>query len=127
MDSGQYAAHIRRMRLLYGARRAHLIRLVEQHLGPGWLHPWDSNAGLHLVLALPPGVSDVQVSAEAGRAGVLVRPLSRYYAGNEAPTGLLLGFACVAEEEMDKPLATLARCIGTRRGHLQTATLKPTT
>ncbi len=116
MDSGQYAAHIRRMRLLYGARRAHLIRRIEAHLGPGWLHPLDSNAGLHLVLALPPGVSDVRVSEEAGRQGVLVRPLSRYYAGGVAPAGLLLGFACVAEAAMEAPLQVLARCIEAARG-----------
>ncbi|MDO9435879.1 PLP-dependent aminotransferase family protein [Hydrogenophaga sp.] len=111
MDSGQYAAHIRRMRILYGARRARLIALVEERLGPGWIHPFDSNAGLHLVLSLPAGVSDVAVSAEAGRAGVLVRPLSRYYATSDAPAGLLLGFASVPEAAMAAPLDKLARCI----------------
>ncbi len=111
MDSGQYAAHIRRMRILYGARRARLIALVEERLGPGWIHPFDSNAGLHLVLSLPAGVSDVAVSAEAGRHGVLVRPLSRYYAAADAPPGLLLGFASVPEEAMAKPLDILASCI----------------
>lgn len=111
MDSGQYAAHIRRMRILYGARRARLIALIEERLGPGWVHPFDSNAGLHLVLALPAGVSDVAITAEAGRAGVLVRPLSRYYAAPAAPSGLLLGFASVPEEAMVKPLDILAGCI----------------
>lgn len=111
MDSGQYAAHIRRMRILYGARRARLIALVEERLGPGWIHPFDSNAGLHLVLSLPAGVSDVDITAEAGRAGVLVRPLSRYYAAADAPAGLLLGFASVPEAAMAAPLDILARCI----------------
>ncbi|QHE84076.1 MocR-like pyridoxine biosynthesis transcription factor PdxR [Hydrogenophaga sp. BPS33] len=111
MDSGQYAAHIRRMRILYGARRARLIALVEERLGPGWIHPFDSNAGLHLVLSLPAGVSDVEITAEAGRAGVLVRPLSRYYAASDAPAGLLLGFASVPEAAMAKPMDILASCI----------------
>lgn len=111
MDSGQYAAHIRRMRILYGARRARLIALVEERLGPGWIHPFDSNAGLHLVLSLPAGVSDVDITAEAGRAGVLVRPLSRYFAASDAPAGLLLGFASVPEAAMAAPLDILARCI----------------
>lgn len=55
MDSGLYAAHIRRMRRIYAARRSYLIGLVEQSLGPGRVHEHDSNAGLHLVLSLPPG------------------------------------------------------------------------
>jgi GntR family transcriptional regulator / MocR family aminotransferase len=109
--SGQYAAHIRRTRLVYGARRALLRGLVERRLGPDWLHPHDSEAGLHLVLALPPSLSDVAVAAAAAARGVTVRPLSRYYAGPDPQQGLLLGFACVSESEMLAPFETLLACL----------------
>ena len=51
---GHYAAHIRRMRMLYGRRRAMLVNLIERRLGADWLHRDASLAGLHLVLTLPP-------------------------------------------------------------------------
>jgi GntR family transcriptional regulator/MocR family aminotransferase len=111
IGDGHYAAHIRRMRLIYAARRQALLALVTQWLGPGWVHPFDSPAGLHLVLSLPAGCDDTLVARDALAQGVLVRPLSRYYAGSAAQPGLLLGFACVPEQAMLKPFETLVRCI----------------
>ncbi|MES3004073.1 MAG: PLP-dependent aminotransferase family protein [Pseudomonadota bacterium] len=104
---GSYAAHIRRMRLIYASRRAALVALVEKRLGAGWLHPHDSNAGLHIVLSLPRGMDDVRAAREARDRGVMVRPLSRYYAGTTGARGLLLGFACVAESDMLAPFERL--------------------
>lgn len=109
--SGHYAAHIRRMRVIYGARRAHLIALVERHLGPGRLHPYDSNAGLHLVLSLPAHVDDLGVSRDALKEGIVVRPLSHYYRAGRGERGLLLGFASVCEGDMVAPFERLARII----------------
>lgn len=108
---GHYAAHIKRMRLIYVSRRSALIALVDKWLGPGWLHPFESNAGLHLVLSLPVWTSDVEVARAAHAKGVVVRPLSRYYVGRPPEFGLLLGFACVSEQQMLQPFAVLAECI----------------
>lgn len=111
MRQGHYAAHIRRMRLVYAARRAALTSLIATRLGANWLWRDESNAGLHLVLSLPHGLDDVQVAQRALEKGVLVRPLSRYYAGKEAERGLLLGFACVREDEMLDPVEKLAEVL----------------
>ncbi len=110
IEGGHYAAHIRRMRLLYGARRNFLIGLVERWLGREWLHPLDSAAGLHLILNFPPGLDDVAVARRAREKGVLARPLSRYYSSNPA-RGLLLGFASVPEAQMVPAFETLVGCI----------------
>lgn len=114
IKAGYYAAHIRRMRLIYASRRAALITLIEKWLGPGWLHPNDTNAGLHLVLSLPYGMNDVEVARAALDRGVAVRPLSRYYAGRPLESGLLLGFACLNEQEMLAPFAILVECLRTQ-------------
>nr|WP_245598010.1 PLP-dependent aminotransferase family protein [Ottowia thiooxydans] len=111
INSGEYAAHIRKMRLIYEARRAYLIQLIEQWLGRGWIHEYDTGAGLHLVLALPNGSDDVAISDAAGALGVLVRPLSRYYLGSTKSSGLLLGFASVPQERMLEPFKLLVSCI----------------
>lgn len=44
IHEGHYAAHIRRMRLLYARRRALLTSLIEQHLGADYVGD-NSNAG----------------------------------------------------------------------------------
>jgi GntR family transcriptional regulator/MocR family aminotransferase len=107
IESGQYAAHIRRMRLVYASRRATLIGLTDRWLGPQWRMAQDNPAGLHLVLGLPSEVDDVAVAAMAASQGVIVRPLSRYYTGTAGHRGLLLGFGCVPEESMAGPFETL--------------------
>ena len=65
---GHYAAHIRRMRMLYGRRRAMLVNLIERRLGADWLHRDASLAGLHLVLTLPPTWTTCAWSRRRARA-----------------------------------------------------------
>ncbi len=105
---GHYAAHIRRMRMLYARRRAMLVNLIERRLGPDWLHRDASLAGLHLVLTLPPHMDDLRVVEVARRKGVLTRALSRYYVGAEGRRpGLLLGYACVPEHDIARKFEVL--------------------
>lgn len=119
IDQGHYAAHIRRMRLIYASRRTALLALVARWLGPEWIHPFDSPAGLHVVLQLPAGLDDMRVAQAAAAQGVHVRPLSRYYAGGITESGLLLGFAAVPASEMLQPFQILVRCIAdARQSHI---------
>lgn len=108
ISEGHYAAHIRRMRMLYSKRRAILVNLIERRLGPQWLHRDSSEAGLHLILNLPEDLDDNAVVDVARARGVLTRPLSRYYAGPEpARHGLLLGYACVPESQIARKFEIL--------------------
>lgn len=111
IDEGYYAAHIRKMRLIYAARRAFLLGLVKNWLGAQWLHGYDSNAGLHLVLNLPEAANDQRIARLAEERGVLVRPLSQYYMGRQRGNGLLLGFASIPQEQMLEPFERLVQCI----------------
>ncbi|AEI79911.1 4-aminobutyrate aminotransferase PuuE [Cupriavidus necator N-1] len=111
MQAGDYAAHIRRMRPLYARRRAILAALIERYLGPGALHEHGSNAGLHLVLRLPDDADDVAITAAARERGIVVRPLSRYFIGDAVQQGLLLGYACVPEEDIAPAFDRLLGCL----------------
>lgn len=111
MQAGDYAAHIRRMRPLYARRRAALSALIERYLGPGALNAQGSNAGLHLVLRLPDDADDVAVTAAARARGIVVRPLSKYYLGKSVRKGLLLGYACVPEEDIGPAFDILLGCL----------------
>ncbi|RLM18911.1 decarboxylase [Brenneria alni] len=111
---GHYAAHIRRMRLLYARRRAMLTELIEQHLGTDYIGD-NSNAGLHMLLKLPARVDDVLLSARILRGGVMVKPLSSYYLRPTNQRGLLLGYACVDESKMTQAFAVIAECIQSQK------------
>jgi len=108
ISEGHYAAHIRRMRMLYGRRRAMLVNLIERRLGPDWLHRDASMAGLHLVLTMPEHMDDLRVVEVARSKGVLTRALSRYYVNEEGRRpGLLLGYACVPEHDIARKFEVL--------------------
>lgn len=113
IQSGQYAAHIRRMRILYAKRHAFLVNLIKRYLGPEFLHEFNHDAGLHLVLKLPNDADDVAITQLALTRGIKVRPLSRYFSKkqDQSSQGLLLGFACVTEKEMLVAFSILKQCL----------------
>lgn len=108
---GHYVAHIRRMRLLYGKRRAFLTGLIQRYLGAEFIREFNHDAGLHLVLNLPVNSDDVMIAATALQRGVKVRPLSQYYMQGQTRRGLLLGFACVEEKNMLPAFNTLRQIL----------------
>lgn len=111
IQDGRYAAHIRRMRLIYARRRAQLATLITTSLGPEYLRTEASNAGLHLVLALPANCDDAALVRAALSKGVLTTALSSYYQHGARRRGLLLGYACVPDQEILPSFAKLLGCI----------------
>lgn len=112
--SGEFARHLRRMRRIYAARRAHLLSLLSQTFAPGELTPLPRDAGMHLVLTFGgrlQDANDFEVAARAAEAGVTAEPLSRHYAEPPAQRGLLLGFAGFDEVEAQAGVEALARAL----------------
>lgn len=111
MREGHFASHIRKMRLLYAERIKILQQSIQQHFG-NQFSTSGGEAGLHLALVLPKGYDDVAISKAAREQGIVVRPLSRYYMhANSTQTGLLLGYACVPNEQIGPAFDTLASII----------------
>ncbi|MBU2233007.1 MAG: PLP-dependent aminotransferase family protein [Alphaproteobacteria bacterium] len=111
LAEGHFSAHIRKMRLIYAQRRHKLRQLILDEFGEHAMHPFDSNAGLHLVMRLPDGVDDVAIADHAKREGIVVQPLSRYHLQPKNASGLLLGFGAVHPDRMEAPFKTLAKVI----------------
>lgn len=92
MESGEYEAHIRRIRLLFAQRRSILLQECETHLakfGEATL----LDQGMHVVFKFRLTISDVKVAARILSAHAIeVSPLSSFYAGQNGHQGLLLGF-----------------------------------
>ena len=116
---GHLAAHLRRTRQLYAARRAALLAAAGRHLA-GLLAIEPDPGGMHLI-AVPVGrlarrFDDVVVTKAAAAAGLVVQPLSLCYAGRPKRHGLILGYAGTPEPEIERGVRTLRRVIGMSTG-----------
>ncbi|MEM5399100.1 MULTISPECIES: PLP-dependent aminotransferase family protein [Paraburkholderia] len=110
---GHFTSHIRKMRALYGQRRQVLLDAVARRYGDA-LPAMGGDAGLHVVMQLPEGSDDRAVAEAALARNIVVRPLSGYYSSRErANPGLLIGYACVPDEEIAPAFETLAEAIDT--------------
>ncbi|HUN45522.1 MAG TPA: PLP-dependent aminotransferase family protein [Stellaceae bacterium] len=111
MTEGRLAAHLRRMRVLYAARRAALLKALAAEAG-GLLAPEGAaEAGLHLVTHLLVAGDDVAISRRAQDLRVHASPLSTYYAGSRRRRGFVLGFAGTPETEIRAAVRRLAAAI----------------
>jgi GntR family transcriptional regulator/MocR family aminotransferase len=107
---GHFAAHLRRMRTLYAARRTRFLRAAARWLR-GLLDVAPAETGIHFTGFLPPAVDDVAVMRAALDAGVTVRPLSVHYLARPGRSGLLLGYAGATEREIDLGVERLANVL----------------
>lgn len=88
---GHFARHLRRMRVLYGDRRAALVESVNKELG-AMVEMTGDEAGMHLAVTLEHGSNDVEIAERAARQNLWVWPLSPSYIGNSPRQGFILGF-----------------------------------
>ncbi|WP_035059324.1 MocR-like pyridoxine biosynthesis transcription factor PdxR [Andreprevotia chitinilytica] len=110
MQSGQFAAHLRRMRRLYAQRRDAMSEALQRHLGDV-ASIYGGSSGMHLAIRLGGTFSDVQISQQALRQGIVARPLSAYVipgSENTAWNGFILGYAQVPVERMDDMIGAFA-------------------
>ncbi len=70
MREGHFARHIRRMRLLYSERRTALVENIRDQFG-SCLEVHGTQAGMHLSVTLPKGLSDREIATRAARKGTL--------------------------------------------------------
>jgi GntR family transcriptional regulator/MocR family aminotransferase len=99
MREGHFARHLRRMRLVYGERRAALVDSIRKEFG-SILEVHGAEAGMHLAVTLPKGFSDREIAVRAARDKLWLWPLSPYYLGDATRQGFILGFGSTALAEM---------------------------
>lgn len=107
MHRGIYAAHVRRMRVLYRERQTALCAALEQGFGyrPSAV---ELRSGMHVVLPLRDGIADTAVAATLAQARIVARPLSPYAMTEPRRQGLLLGFAAFSPERLSDAVARMA-------------------
>jgi GntR family transcriptional regulator/MocR family aminotransferase len=92
MEEGHFAAHLRRMRLLYRDQRDVLVAALKRRLGAE-LTVDAPDQGMHLVAYTRRGLSDAAVERAGRQHGVIVRAMSRLYVAAPPRSALVLGFS----------------------------------
>lgn len=107
MESGHFARHICRLKEIHADQRQTLVASLREFTGAD-ITVVGTEAGLHLVGLLPPGVDDVNVGLRLADAGVSAVPLSTCYLGQAIESGLILGYGCVDVDAIRGATKTLA-------------------
>ena len=110
IEEGSFFLHLNRMRRLYGRRRDHFLSLVAVMLGE-WLDPIDGRTGIQIAAPFRMPLDDRAVVAAAAASGVNLAPLSLYFLNEPRDGGLLMGYAGVAEGEMDRLVPMLRQIL----------------
>lgn len=101
MVDGSYNAHIRRMKTAYQSRRDTLVTALEMHAGQ-ILESKPCGTGMHLVSHfIDENISDLSMAKKLWAADIDCLPLSIFCDKAKVTPGLLLGFACAPERQIN--------------------------
>jgi GntR family transcriptional regulator / MocR family aminotransferase len=106
IGEGHFARHIRRTRMLYQERRNALVGALEAEFSDR-MEIVGGEAGLHLVVKLPKGVRDRELSERAAKQKLWLWPLSPCYLEKNPQQGLILGFGSTAAREIPRAVRRL--------------------
>jgi GntR family transcriptional regulator/MocR family aminotransferase len=117
MEEGHFAAHVRRMRLLYRDQRDELVAALRSRLGAD-VTVQAPDQGMHLVAFTRRGLSDVAIERAGRQHGVIVRAMSRLYVAAAPRSALMLGFSGYPRQTIIPAVERLARVV---EGQLKSA------
>jgi GntR family transcriptional regulator/MocR family aminotransferase len=116
IGGGHFTRHIRKTRQLYADRRNALTQALRKEFGSE-IEILGAEAGMHLVVTLPPGMSDQKISARAAEESLWLWPLSLAYAGPDVRQGFILGFGGTKAEEMPHQVRRMRKAMRGESGY----------
>jgi GntR family transcriptional regulator/MocR family aminotransferase len=121
ISAGHFTRHIRKTRQLYAERRNALAlalrREFSSEIERSEMEILGAEAGMHLVVTLPPGLSDQKISARAAQENLWLWPLSAAYASPHVRQGFILGFGGTKADEMLHQVRRLRKAMRNESGY----------
>jgi len=105
LESGHYDRHLRGLRRRYRERRDAFLRAMERRL-PDWTVMGNAG-GLHLTLALPPGVSEGRLVAAAAALGLSVLGLETMQGSTVSGPGIVVSYARATPDMSEEAVTRL--------------------
>jgi GntR family transcriptional regulator/MocR family aminotransferase len=109
IERGELDRHIRRTRLRYEHRREALLESLARMLPQARVSA--GAAGLYELVELPGDVDEAALIDAAAERGVGLEGLSLHRFKPDGPPGLVLGFACLAEPEIEHGIPLLRQAL----------------
>ncbi len=111
IDEGAYNAHIRRMRALYAHRREILYECLTRYCGD--LFQFNKPvAGMHLIAwARNKNTNDLALCESIWEQGIDCLPVSMYCDRASIDPGIMLGFACAPEHQIEMQVLKMDQAI----------------
>jgi len=110
IEEGQLTRHVRRMRSIYGRRRALLLARLRDEFGDA-LAPIPSTYGMHITAELSPGADAEAIASALARDNVKIHSLARYAFERPASPGLVFGYGVADEAALDRALNLLRKVL----------------
>jgi GntR family transcriptional regulator / MocR family aminotransferase len=110
ISEGSLARHIRRMREIYRRRRELLVEAVRSELAD-WLEPIPSFYGLHVAAKARPGVDLEAAASTLSSQNVRIHTLSRYYAAEPGPAGMVFGYGVADLSEIQTGVERIRKAL----------------
>jgi Transcriptional regulators containing a DNA-binding HTH domain and an aminotransferase domain (MocR family) and their eukaryotic orthologs len=110
IENGSFERHLNKMRTIYKKKRDILVKALSE-LNRG-IEIIGADAGLHLLLRIPNGMSEEMLVQSALANGVKTYGISKYYFDHSCsvePPTLLLGFAAIPEREIPEAVRILQK------------------
>jgi GntR family transcriptional regulator / MocR family aminotransferase len=104
--SGAFDRHLRTARVHNREKRAALLAALAAALPDARVRGIE--AGLHLLLELPPGVNEAAVVAGAAAAGVRVQGLADFTRAHPGPPALVLGYGLPSIRDLPEAVGVIA-------------------
>jgi GntR family transcriptional regulator / MocR family aminotransferase len=121
ISAGHFTRHVRKTRQLYAERRTALAEALHKEFAAeierSEMEILGAEAGMHLVVTLPPRFSDRAISLRAAREGLWLWPLSSAYTAAGARQGFILGVGGTKPDEMLPQVRRLRKAIRDESGH----------
>jgi GntR family transcriptional regulator/MocR family aminotransferase len=113
IDSGDLDRHLRRTRRVYRRRRDLLVEALRREIPDAEIAGIE--AGVHLVLRLPPGTDEEEVCMRLAAEKIVVRGMASYMVGGRPDyPALVIGYGSLADASITSVVRTVAAAIHTR-------------
>jgi GntR family transcriptional regulator / MocR family aminotransferase len=106
MKKGYWEKHINKMRIVYNKKRNALVSALSTYF-PDSIKIVGQDSGLHLLVRPNNGMTEKELIEQAAKYSINVYPASAY--GYSDDQTVLLGFAVLSEEEIQKAVCLLAK------------------
>lgn len=111
LESGDFARHVRRARLVYARRRDLVLGGLRAALEPARLHVTGEHAGFHLVWWPPPDMALEPFLRAAARQGLRFQSISDFCRRKDLPPGLVIGYTAMDDAALRRHVDELRRLI----------------